>query len=219
MRNSLCPWTSTGSPARAGTSKGAPSYVWAVNDIPDSPQAIVKTDEEGRFALWYPAGKPLRIFIDDESYSRTTYECWITSCGLKADVEINPRVGDLEVWGLHAWRTQLNWHVYFWPCSLPLDLRAKRSGRGREFAAPRLRKEEITVRIDGEEVPVLKLHQVKVPFGDEPAHAAYLIRSPIAEKGALSLRAHIGPGRGAHGHPRPRRGLVYRVRRIAMNAE
>ncbi len=157
-----------------------PAYVWAVNDS-DSPQAIVRTDEEGRFVLWYPEGKPLRVFIDDESYSKTTYECWIISPGLKADVRIEPRVGNLEVWGLHVWRTELHWHVYFWPCSLPLDLRAKRSGR--EFTAPRLKKEEITVRIDGEEVPILGLHQLKVRISGGRVHTAYLLDLPLHREG------------------------------------
>jgi len=156
-----------------------PAYLWAVGDDPDAPQAIVRTDGEGCFTLWYPEGKPLRVFIDDESYSHTTYECWITSEGLKASVQIDPRVGDLELWGLHAWRTQLHWHIYFWPCSLPLDLRAKRLGR--KFSAPRLKKEEIKVRMDGEEVPILGLHRVQVQLGKE-SHAAYLLDLPLPEE-------------------------------------
>ena len=157
-----------------------PAYVWAASDDLSSPQAIVRTDEEGCFMLWYPEGKPLRVFIDDESYSRTTYECWIISEGLKADVQINPRVGDFELWGLHAWRTQLNWHVYFWPCSLPLDLRAKRLNR--EFSVPRLRKEEVTVRFDGEEVPILGLHRVPVHIKKGRVHAAYLLDLPLQKR-------------------------------------
>jgi len=157
-----------------------PAYVWAVGEDPAAPQAIMRTDEEGRFALRYPEGKPLRVFIDDESYSRTTYECWIISEGLKADVQINPRVGDFELWGLHAWHTQLNWHVYFWPCSLPLDLRAKRLGR--EFSAPRLKKEEITVRVEGEEVPLLGFHRVQVQVGKGRSHAVYLLDLPLRQR-------------------------------------
>jgi hypothetical protein len=87
-----------------------PAYVWAVG--PSSPgglpETIVKTDSEECFTLWYPEGKHLRVLIDDESYANTTYECWITAEEIKADVQINPRVGDFELWGLHAWRTQFN---------------------------------------------------------------------------------------------------------------
>lgn len=156
-----------------------PAYVWAVTDT-DSPQAIVRTDDEDRFTLWYPEGRPLRVFIDDESYSKTTYECWIVSEELKGDVQINPRVGDLELWGLHVWQTQLHWQIYFWPCSLPLDLRAKRLGR--EFSAPRLREEEITVRIDGEGVPLLGVHRVQVHVAQGRAHEAYLLDPPLYPK-------------------------------------
>ena len=162
-----------------------PSYVWAVG--PSSPgglpETIVKTDSEGRFTLWYPEGKPLRVFVDDESYSRTTYECWIISEeGLKRDVQINPRVGDFELWGLHAWRTQLNWQVYFWPCSLPMDLWAKRLGR--KFSIPRLRKEEITVRINGEKVPIKGLHRMRVWAGKEKGYLAHLLELPPKKKHA-----------------------------------
>lgn len=159
-----------------------PAYVWAVSDDLSTPQAIVRTDKEGRFTLWYPEGKPLRAFVDDESYSRTTYECWIVSEGLNGDVRIDPRVGDFELWGLHAWRTELNWHVYFWPCSLPLDLRAKHLGR--EFSAPRLKKEEIVVRVEGEEMPLLSLHRVRVQVGTGKGrfHAAYLLDLPPLKK-------------------------------------
>jgi hypothetical protein len=86
-------------------------------------------------------------------------------------------VGDFELWGLHAWHTEFNWHVYFWPCSLRMDLRAKRLGR--KFSAPRLRGEEITVHIDGEEVPLLGLHRVQVHVGRGRAHGAYLLDLPL----------------------------------------
>jgi len=156
-----------------------PAYVWAASENPSSPQAIVRTDEEGRFTLWYPEGKPLRVFIDDKSYSRATYECWIASPNLRTDVQLNPRVGDFELWGLHAWRTQLHWHVYFWPCSLPLDLRAKRLNK--EFSVPRLKEEEITVRFDGEEVPIWGLHRVPIQAGRGRA-SVYLLDLPLQDK-------------------------------------
>lgn len=51
-----------------------PAYVWAVHrPYAERPQAMVRTDSEGHFTLWYPEGRRMRIFVDDESYSRTTY--------------------------------------------------------------------------------------------------------------------------------------------------
>lgn len=155
-----------------------PAYLWACRLKPGRPETMVRTDSEGRFTLYYPQGKPLWVFIDDESYARTTYECWITAEELKDDVEINPRIGDFELWGLHAWRTQLAWQVYFWPCSLPLDLRAKRSGWKHRYN-PRLTKEEIAVRIGGEEVPIKGMHRVRVWAGREKDyHPIYLLELP-----------------------------------------
>ncbi|MCL6641955.1 MAG: carboxypeptidase-like regulatory domain-containing protein [Candidatus Bipolaricaulota bacterium] len=157
-----------------------PAYVWAVSNDLNSPQAMVRTDSEGHFTLWYPEGKALRVFIDDESYSRTTYECWIVAEELKDDIRLDPRVGDFELWGLHAWRTQLNWQLYFWPCSLPLDLRSKRSGWKLPHF-PRLTKEEIAVRINGAESQIKGLHRVRVWAGEGKTHPVYLLELPLKE--------------------------------------
>lgn len=158
-----------------------PAYVWAVSDKPNAPQAMVRTDSEGHFTLWYPDGKALRVFIDNESYGRTTYECWIVAEELKDDIRVDPRVGDFELWGLHAWRTQLNWQLYFWPCSLPLDLCSKRSG-WKLPRFPRLTKEEITVRINGAGSQIKGLHQVRVWAGEGKDHLAYILELPLTGK-------------------------------------
>ena len=97
-------------------------------------------------------------------------------------MQINPRVGDFELWGLHAWRTQLNWQVYFWPYSRPMDLRAKRLGR--KFSVPRLREEEITVLINDEKVPIKGLHRMRVWAGKEKDYLAHLLELPPKKKHA-----------------------------------
>jgi hypothetical protein len=61
-----------------------------------------------------------------------------------------------------------------------MDLRAKRSGR--KFPVPRLRKEEITVRIDGEKVPIEGLHRVRVWAGEGKDYLAHILELPLTEK-------------------------------------
>ncbi len=155
-----------------------PAYLWAVEEDLSRPQAMVQTDPEGNFVFWYPAGKPVRLFIDDETYSQTTYECWVTVERLEGDIEIHPRVGNFEVWGLHCWHNELVRQVYFWPVSLPLDLRARKAGR-RAFYGPRLTKRDVTVRVNGEEVAVIGFRNVRVSAGGGRTHLACLLEFPF----------------------------------------
>jgi hypothetical protein len=158
-----------------------PAYLWAVERNIERLQAMVKTDEEGNFVFWYPEGREARIFVDDESYSQATYECWVTIEGLYGDIEINPRVGNFELWGLHCWHNDLIWQVYFWPVSLPLDLRAK--GEGWEhFCHPRLAEDEVVVRVNGEEVAVKGMHNVQVWAGEGRKHPACLLEFPVLKR-------------------------------------
>ena len=152
-----------------------PSYLWAVEDPHTGrPQAMVQTDEEGRFSLWYPAGKRVRLFIDDESYSQTTYECWVTIETLREDIEIHPRVGTLEIWGLQVWHTEIAWHIYFWPCSLTQDLRAKQSG-WQNFPHLRLQRQHVRVHVNGQGVNVEAMHALQAWGGYKRVHSAYLL--------------------------------------------
>lgn len=163
-----------------------PAYIWAVEQpYADRPQAMAKTDPEGHFTLWYPEGRRMRVFIDDESYSRTTYECWITIEALKGDVEIDPQVRNFELWGLHAWRAPMAWQVYFWPCSLLMDLLSKRPNWKLDHR-PRLRREDIMVRIEGTEVPVEGLHIVDVWAGDGIEYPAHLLELPLHKRGCCA---------------------------------
>lgn len=158
-----------------------PAYLWAVEKNAERQQAMVKTDVEGNFVFWYPEGRKARLFVDDESYSQTTYECWITIERLYGDIEIHPRVGNFELWGLHCWRNDLLWQVYFWPVSLPLDVRAKRKG-WKHFYHPRLTEDEIVVRVNGEEIAVKGIYNVRVWAGEGRKHPAYLLVFPVLQQ-------------------------------------
>ena len=163
--------------------EGRPSlaYLWAVEEDLSRPQAMVKTDADGNFVFWYPEGKRTRLFIADESYSQSTYECWVMLDELQGDVEICPRIGDLEVWGLHCWHNEHIWQVYFWPVSLPLDLRARKVGR-EQFYGPRLTKEDVTIRLNGRKVLVNGFRNVWIWAGGERKHLACLLEFPFQRK-------------------------------------
>lgn len=160
--------------------KPFPSYVWAVG--PSSPgglqETTVRTDSEGGFTLWYPEGKEVRIWIDGQSHGRTTAECWITAEELKADVRIDPRIGDFELYSLHAWRTLFAWQVYFLPSSLPLLLRSKNAGWRLPYL-PRLAKKDLAVRINSQEVPIKGLHRFQAWVGKGMDYPAHMVELPL----------------------------------------
>ena len=60
------------------------AYVWAIpeRELPSVSKkgfdgAVVQADKKGRYELWLPEENIKGIFIDDESYHKATYECWI----------------------------------------------------------------------------------------------------------------------------------------------
>ncbi len=204
-----------------------PAYLWGVG--PSSPgglpETTVRTDFDGRFTLWYPEGKRVRIWIDGESHARSTAECWITAEELKTDVRIDPRVGDFELYGLHAWHTPTTRQVYFWPSSLSLLLRSKKANWKLPYL-PRLAKEDIAVRINGQVSLVNGLHIFRAWIGkgmDYPAHILELplekrdlcgpelvqveVRTATRGRGEAWYIAHYRWGRV---HRAPHRGCVHR---------
>jgi len=98
--------------------KPFPAYVWATHEEKVVNDIIVKTDDEGKFTLYYPEGKKLRVFVDDGSYSTSTLECWIIAKTLNEDIEIDPHVGDFELYDFNAWFSSEVWHIFFIPSSL-----------------------------------------------------------------------------------------------------
>lgn len=157
-----------------------PAYLWAVEEDLNRPQAMVRTDPEGNFIFWYPQGRSTRLFIADESYSQATYECWVTLERVGGDVEVHPRVGDFEIWGLHCWHNELIWQAYFWPVSLPLDLRARRA-RETQLYGPRLTKDEVIVRLNGEEASIIGFRNVWVWAGEGRRHRVCLLEFPFRQ--------------------------------------
>lgn len=96
--------------------KPASAYIWATRNIPVEHDIIVTTDSDGRFTLFYPEGRRLRVFVGDKTYGSTTLESWIMADELKRDVEINPHIGGkFELYELKVWNFDNIWNVFFLP--------------------------------------------------------------------------------------------------------
>ena len=110
--------------------KGNPmqAYVWAIpeREVQNVSKkgfdgAVVQADKQGRYELWLPEETIKGIFIDDESYHKTTYECWVWNVNLKRNIKINPRIDKVELYNLNVWQAYLGenvFHIHFIPCSI-----------------------------------------------------------------------------------------------------
>lgn len=104
-----------------------PAYIWAIpeREMKNAVKkgfdgTVVKADKNGEYELWLPEEKISSIFIDDESYHKETYECWIWDVRLRKDIMINPHIDKVEIYNLHAWKSYLDYdslHIHFIPDS------------------------------------------------------------------------------------------------------
>jgi len=92
-----------------------PAYLWATNQKQTTHDIVAASDNRGYFEFYYPTGKPLRLFVDDETYGKTTSECWINSNNITSDIEVFPHVGSLELYGFNVWESSGIWHIFFLP--------------------------------------------------------------------------------------------------------
>jgi hypothetical protein len=134
--------------------KPFPSYLWATKENDIRFKSIVKTDPNGKFIFYYPEGRRLRLFVDDKSYSKKTFECWITANTIKSDLKINPRVGNFELYDLQIWFTVGLCYAFFVPASLPLSLREKKSGWKKRIPPKLTKEDQITVSINNKKAEI-----------------------------------------------------------------
>lgn len=138
-----------------------PSYLWATKEDDIKFKSIVRTDSNGKFIFYWPEGKRLRLFIDDKSYSKKTFECWIIANTIKSDLKINPRVGDFELYDLRVWFTIGLCYVFFVPASLPLSIQEKKS-RWKKRLPPKLTKEDkIKVLINNKKAEIKDIIEIQ----------------------------------------------------------
>jgi len=134
-------------------------------------ETIARADLNGRYELWLPEEPVKSVFIDDETYSKETLECWFREFTLTKDIEINPHIDKFEIYELHAWLTYTSVHVHFVPMSLTRTLVLFNKGKNTEeiardpFAWPRLRKEDVEVYLNEKkaEIKTLTEHAHYVP--------------------------------------------------------
>lgn len=157
-----------------------PSYLWATREEDVNFKSIVKTDENGKFVFYYPEGKNLRLFIDDKSYSKETFECWVIANTIKSDLKINPRIGDFELYGLQVWFTVGLCYIFFIPASLPLTKREKASRWKKRFPPKLTDEDSIKVLINNKKAEVKDI--IELPIHGKVYYPSYVIVSKPKQK-------------------------------------
>jgi hypothetical protein len=160
--------------------KPFPSYLWATKEDDTKFKSIVKTDSRGKFIFYYPEGKKLRLFIDDKSYSKNTFECWIIANTIKSDLKINPRVGDFELYDLQVWFTVGLCYAFFVPASLPLSKREKKFEWKQRFPPQLTKEDHIMVLINNKKAEIKDI--IELPTHGKVYYPSYVVVAKPRQK-------------------------------------
>ena len=124
---------------------------------------LVKANADGAYELWVPETPLPAVVVLDETWGKTTVETWIYDWYPRHDVALDPRLGEVEVYELHAWRGASGLKVDFIPMSVGLINRLLNTV-GREKlndyfgvisdAKPYLNREGVTVELNGKPLEV-----------------------------------------------------------------
>ena len=116
------------------------------------------TDAAERYTLWLPGIRIRALQAYDDGIGRTTVETWIYDYTPQDDLELDIRVGELELYELHAWRGYLGVKADFVPMSISHVLRClERQPKGKGPYAPSFSADDIAVVADGHPASVVSV--------------------------------------------------------------
>ena len=119
---------------------------------------MARADRDGEYELWVPETPLPAVVALDDSWAKTTVETWIHDWYPQHDLRLDPRLGQIELYELHAWRGYSGLKVDFIPLSIGLgDRLMKAVGREAFYqyygrlsdAKPLLNREDISVELNG----------------------------------------------------------------------
>ena len=116
-------------------------------------------DAHGNFEIFL-CGPARTLAVWDESYSFSTVETWLTHIDLQRDLEVDVRIGTLELYELGAWSAFSGVYLHFIPMSLSRSLPLVQQGLteeeliGHPEVWPHLAEQDVRVLVGGDEVPI-----------------------------------------------------------------
>jgi len=126
--------------------------------------AIAQADADGRYEMWLPETHLPALTFMDSGYGYSSLEAWVCDYTPRHDLELNPRIGQLELYEIQAWRGYSGLKLDLIPMSLGVSTRlARAEGVGEEFGKyfgqlpdgkAFLNREDLQVELDGKPLEV-----------------------------------------------------------------
>jgi len=158
------------------------------------------SDKDGNYSLSVEEGHYIAL-VALKDYGEKNLEYWAWNILAYNDLEINPRIDGLEMYGMHAWSPHVpfgTFIIYFRPMSLKKGkLIRDQLGSLPNIAdvkkiapnlvkmgnvldvGPELTRDDIRVEINGESVDVLEINRVTEFAGEGQSIFAYLIQTGV----------------------------------------
>jgi len=142
------------------------------------------TDRAGRYDLWLPDRHIPSLLAADAGYGKSTLQCWVYDYRPQDDLALDMRVGQIELYELHAWRGYGGLKVDFIPMSVAivnaLFGQGKKPG-SLKSVGPELSPDDISVEVDGTAARILSVHTreeitrreaaAEMPFESRPEYS------------------------------------------------
>jgi hypothetical protein len=159
------------------------AYIWFGLNTHSEHKIVVRSDKKGKYRIYLPKEKRVRVFINDLSYGKSTLECWIMAQELKNNVTIDPVIGGrFEFYELKAWHFDNIWNIFFLPAVVDAPIPSL------------INKKDLKISINGQKAKILKFTPHKVFFKGKTKgifYPAYIIAAatekpvPLNESPAL----------------------------------
>jgi hypothetical protein len=144
----------------------------------------VWSDKDGKYQITVPNGTYNAFYLDDDSYNKTTLECWGWHMIVDQNEEINFKIGNGEVYSLHTWPSNGGFStlfIYFRPMILPslkhstytVDLN---EGFNVTDISPDLELKDLNISVNNHKCEVISLQRIYETSSDKKSMPAYIVQ-------------------------------------------
>lgn len=160
----------------------------------DNFEAIYKayTNDNGEYKIFVEKGLYL-AFLACKDYKTKYLEYWAWNVPAYQDLQLNPRIGGIEVYAMNAFVPQGAYPsllIYFRPMSLKRFHNTERTNalKKQEIIdiSPDLSRDDVEVKINGNLVKILELNRVKEYAGGISSLIAYLVQSALPRRSIIA---------------------------------
>ncbi len=141
------------------------------------------SDIKGKYTLKLKKGTYTALTASRD-YKTKNLEYWVWNVPAYQDLQINPRIGGLELYAMNGFIPQGAYPsliIYFRPMSLKRFKEEEGNFKSKITIdiAPDLSKNDIELKINNEQVNILEINKIKEFAGNDQSIFAYLIQSEL----------------------------------------